>query len=323
MGVRELMSTYLRQARFFILLSLLAASAAVRVAAGEFAFSYAVAGPTKDLRFGQPSGIVVSERLDALYLADIKESAVYSMDLHGVSRPTDMSNEKFVEPYALALDAEGSLYVTLSETAPIKVIAPGGRTSSIELPRPEGDAPPSPGRMAFDREGNLYVVDRANCRLYVLDRDRKLKLRLGGEGSRRGEFRRLQDVAVDRQGRIYALDSVGVPVQVFDRKGKYLYRFGFHGEGSQDIGNPSAIALDRNEQVWIADRGRHSLVVFDRAGEFLRRFGVYGVGEGMIFDPVDIEIDAFGRVYIVEGEARRMQVFTVGHPYESFGTFDF
>ena len=58
--------------------------------------------------------------------------------------------------------------------------------------------------------------------------------------------------------------------------------------------------------------------MFDRAGEFLRRFGTYGVGEGTLFDPVDIEIDGFGKVYVAEAGARRLQVFTVSRPYETF-----
>ena len=66
------------------------------------------------------------------------------------------------------------------------------------------------------------------------------------------------------------------------------------------------------------DKGQHCLKVFDRAGEFLRRLGSYGVGEGTLFDPVDIEIDSFGKVYVAESGARRLQVFVVGRPYETF-----
>jgi DNA-binding beta-propeller fold protein YncE len=294
---------------------LLAASAAV---AGEFSSSLAITGYQRDTRFGEPSGLAVSDRLNTIYLTDVKDAALYAFNMQGVPKSVESDKEKIGVPYAVAVDKDGNVYVATNDAGPIKVIDSKGEVTPIELEVPEGDQKPKPGRMAFDREGNLYVVDRANSRLYVLDKDRRLKMRIGGKGSKRGEFRQLQDAAIDRSGRIYALDALGIPVQVFDKKGKYLYRFGFHGGGDQDIGTPNAIALDRNDQVWIVDKGQHCLKVFDRAGEFLRRFGTYGVGEGTLFDPVDIEIDGSGRIYVAESGARRVQVFIVSRPYETF-----
>lgn len=294
---------------------LLAASTA---SAQEFSFSLAITGYRTDTRFGEPSGLALSERANLIYLTDVKDAALYVFNPEGVPKSIESDKAKIGAPYAVAVDKDSNAYVAANDAGPVKVIDSKGEVKSFEFEAPQGDQMPRPGRMAFDRDGNLYVVDRANSRLYVFDKDRKLKMRIGSKGSKRGEFRQLQDVAVDRQGRIYALDALGIPVQVFDKKGKYLYRFGFHGAGDQDIGYPNGIALDRNEQVWIVDKGQHCLKVFDRAGEFLRRFGTYGVGEGTLFDPVDIEIDGFGKVYVAEAGARRLQVFTVSRPYETF-----
>ncbi len=294
--------------------------AGLAAAAGDFTFSFSIKGYHDDTRFGDPSAVAVSDRANALYIVDSKDAALYGFNLQGVPKSQESDKEKIGTPYAIAADKDGKLYVTTADAGPVNVIDAEDKVTAIDLEIPEGDKKARPGRMAFDRDNNFYVVDRENSRLYVLDKDRKLKMRIGGKGSKRGEFRQLQDVAVDRQGRIYALDALGIPVQVCDKKGKYLYRFGFHGEGPQDIGYPSAIALDRNDQVWIVDKGQHCLKVFDRTGDFLRRFGSYGVGEGTLFDPVDIEIDGFGRIYVAESGARRMQVFTVNRPYEAFTT---
>lgn len=293
------------------------------LAAAEFSFSFSITGYRDDTRFSEPSTVGVSDRSNLIYLVDSKDAAVYSFNLQGAPKSLECDREKLGIPYAVAVDKDGRVYIATTEAGPIKMLDADGKVAPIELEAPAGDQKPKPGRMAFDRDGNLYVVDRANSRVYVLDKDRKLKLRIGGKGSKRGEFRQLQDVAVDRQGRIYALDSLGIPVQVYDKKGKYLYRFGFRGEGSQDIGHPNAIALDRNDQVWIVDKGQHCLKVFDRAGDFLRRFASYGVGEGTLFEPVDIDIDISGKVYVAELGARRVQVFTVGRPYETFTTAGF
>lgn len=307
-----------RRVRWLALVLLLAASSAMAQSAGEFTFGFCIRGYDEDTRFGEPSSIAISERSDVICLADVKDATLYVFNLQGLPKSIKADAEKLKAPYAVGIDKDGTTYVAGRDAGPVRIIGSDGRISDLELEAPEGDEPPKPGRMAFDRDGNLYVVDRTNSRLYVFDKDRKLKMRVGGKGNKRGEFRQLTDAAVDRQGRIYALDSVGVPVQVFDKKGKYLYRFGFRGAGDQDIGNPAAIALDRNDQVWIVDKGRHCLKVFDRAGEFLRRLGSYGVGEGTLFEPVDIEIDNFGKVYIAESGARRIQVFIIGRAYETF-----
>ena len=86
---------------------------------------------------------------------------------------------------------------------------PKATSALLELTADQGQdkEPPKPGRMTFDHDGNLYVVERANCQIFVFDKDRKFKFKFGGIGDKRGEFKLLQDVAVDRQGRIYATDS--------------------------------------------------------------------------------------------------------------------
>ena len=284
----------------------------------DFIFCFRVNGYEPDGWFGEPVALAVDERAGVIYVADAKAGSVSAFSLQGVPKSQYGSEHGLKSPLGLAVDKQGSLYVSESEGGPVKIISSKGEASTLELPAEEVKQPPKPGRMTFDRDGNLYVVDRANCRIYVFDKERKLKLKLGGMGDKRGEFKMLQDVAVDRQGRIYALDSVGVPVQVFDRKGKYIYRFGFRGEGEEDISAAAALFIDRNDQIWVLDRGQHCFKVFDRSGAFLRQLGGYGLDEGALFQPTDAEIDNLGRVYVVEAGARRLQVFSLNRPFEPF-----
>ena len=289
----------------------------------ELTFYYSVNGYERDAWFGEPAALALDERSNLLYVADRKDGTIDAFSIQGIAKFRYGAKEKLGPPLAVAVDKKGNIYVAENIGGPIKIIDSKRQITTLQLEAAEGDDTPKPGRMTFDRDGNLYVVDQANCRLYVFDKERKLKIKLGGRGEKRGEFKMLQDVAVDRQGRIYALDAMGIPVQVFDRKGKYIYRFGFHGEGDRDLGFPTAIAIDRNDQLWIVDKGQHALKVFDRVGTFLRRFGSYGLGEGTLFHPVDLEIDSFGRVFVAEAGARRLQVFTLSRPYEPFTPAEF
>lgn len=285
-------------------------------AEADFAFRYAVNGYDGKTWFGEPTSLALNERSGLIYVADAKTGTVDAFNRQGIPRFRYGLKQGLESPLALAVDAKGDVYVAENDGGPIKIIGAKEEISTLELPATEGKEPPKPGRMSFDQDGNLYVVDRANNQIFVFDKQRKIKFRIAALESDHYEFKLLQDVAVDRQGRIYALDSMGPPVQVFDRNGKYMYRFGLHGEGDQDLAFPSALFLDRNDQVWILDRAQHGLKVFDRTGMFLRRFAGYGLGEGMLFHPIDADMDSFGHVIVLETGSRRMQVFDLARPYE-------
>jgi DNA-binding beta-propeller fold protein YncE len=282
----------------------------------DFTFRYTVNGYDGKTWFGEPTSLALNERSGLIYVSDAKTGTVDAFSRQGIPRFRYGLKQGLESPLALAVDSKGDVYVAENRGGPIKIIGAKEEVSTLELPAVEGKDLPKPGRMCFDQDGNLYVVDRANNQIVVFDKQRKIKFRIVALESDQYKFKLLQDVAVDRQGRIYALDSIGPPVQVFDRNGKYMYRFGLHGEGEQDLAFPSALFLDRNDQVWIVDRAQHGLKVFDRTGIFLRRFGSYGLGEGMLFHPVDADMDSFGYVFVLEIGSRRMQVFALARPFE-------
>ncbi len=284
----------------------------------DFTFRYAVNGYDGKSWFGDPASLALNERSGLIYVSDVKTGTLDAFSRQGIPRFRYGPKQGLKSPLAVAVDSKGDVYVAENEGGPIKIIGAKEELTTLELPAVEGNEQPKPGRMTFDRDGNLYVVDRANNEICVFDKQRKIRFRIAALESDQYKFKMLQDVAVDRQGRIYVLDSIGPPIQVFDRNGKYLYRFGLHGEAEQDLAFPTAMFLDRNDQIWIVDRAQHGLKVFDRTGMFLRRFGNYGLGEGMLFYPVDADIDSFGHVIVLESGSRRMQVFALARPFEPF-----
>ena len=284
----------------------------------ELSFYFGVKGYEPNSWFGEPSALALDERSGLIYVADQKAGVVNAFSTQGVAKFQYGTKNGLKAPVGLAVDKLGNVYVSENEGGPIKIINSRADISTLELPSDEkqGREAPKPGRMTFDRDGNLCVVDRANCQVIVFDKDRKFKFRFGGIGDKRGEFKLLQDVAVDRQGRFYTADSVGIPVQVFDRSGGYVSGIGRRGEASQDLSFATGIFVDRNDQVWVVDKIQHCLKVFDRSGMFLRSFGTYGQGEGSLFYPVAATADSLGRVYVLEAGARRLQVFSLSQPFE-------
>ncbi len=283
----------------------------------DFALQFRVNGYGSDTTFSAPAALALDEKAGVIYVADTKAGEIDGFTMQGMPKLRYGAREGLIAPIGVAVDAQGTLYVTENEAAPIRVISAKGESSAFEIPKGDAKETPKPGRLVLDRDGNLYVVDRANERLCVFDAKKALKFCITGTDAKHG-FKGLQDAMVDRQGRIYTLDKSGMPVQVFDKKGKLLYRFAYQGEGDQDISSPAGLFMDRNDQIWVVDRGQHALKVFDRSGSFLRRFGAYGTDEGLLFQPVDAEMDSFGRTYVVEAGARRLQVFSLTRPFEPF-----
>jgi sugar lactone lactonase YvrE len=284
----------------------------------DFAFQFRVNGFDQGTSFMQPSSLAIDESAGLIYIADLKAGEVDVFTLQGMPKMRYSASDGIKAPFGLAVDKSGKLLVSEDEAGPVKVLDSSGKAGTIELPQEEGKPAPRPGRISVDKNGNIYIVDRATQRIIVLGPDRKFRFYVGSEGDGKGKFRGLADSATDRQGRIYTVDRSGMPVQVFDRDGKYLYRFGFQGHGEQDIAFPAGVFVDRNDQIWVVDRGEHSFKIFDRSGTFLRRFGWYGLEEGLLFQPVDAQMDSFGRVYVLEAGARRLQVFSLLRPFEPF-----
>ncbi|MHB1457355.1 MAG: NHL repeat-containing protein [Armatimonadota bacterium] len=266
--------------------------------------------------FNTPSSFAINNKSRTMCVVDTGE--VYLMNTQGLLLERISEKTGVKSPAGIAITNDGRIYISDTGTGSVKVISSDATQKTIELPAVEGGKAPIPGRMTIDRNGNLYVIDRANQRICVFDKDSKLKFQFGKIGAKHGEFKSLEDVAVDRLGRIYAIDSSGTPVQVFDKKGKYLYRFGFKGEGDEDISFAAGLFIDPNDQVWVVDQGAHCLKVFDRNGAFLRRFGEYGTEQGALFQPVDADIDSLGRVYVLEAGAKRLQVFMLRRSFERF-----
>jgi sugar lactone lactonase YvrE len=125
--------------------------------------------------------LAAASRLPAQTITTIAGNGLYGPAKEGVA--ASASPFAFAEgiPGGLALDAEGSLYV--SETSAERVWKIDGKTGLLVAVAGSGqggfsgDGGPAtaarlhePGDLAFDREGNLYVADLGNNRVRRVDR---------------------------------------------------------------------------------------------------------------------------------------------------------
>ena len=107
--------------------------------------------------------------------------------------------------------------------------------------------------VAFDENGNLYIVDG-----------------LGG--------------GVVAGGNIRILGSEGMRVLVFDASGNFLHQFGTSGEGPGEFNMPAGFAVMRDGTTIVSDAGHRAYQLFDADGSFLRMVRGSDSGGGMLSD---------------------------------------
>jgi len=268
----------------------------------------------KDLLFGEvdarlvrPMAVVASDGI--LYVADPGARGVHRFDTAGgnYSLITAADDLALPSPVGLARGAAGEVYVADSKLAQILVIRPGTKVAvrlylEVKLTQPTG--------IAFDAvSGRLYVVDTAEHRIHIFERDGSLAGSIGRRGTGDGEFNYPTYLWRTPQGRLYVTDSLNFRVQAFDERCQFIGKFGHQGDGSGDAARPKGVATDRHGHVYVVDALFHAFQIFDASGRLLLPVGERGQAHGEFWLPTGIFIDAETEtIYIADSYNQRIQV---------------
>lgn len=189
---------------------------------------------------------------------------------------------RLVSPNGLALDAQGTLYISDIGTHQVVKRARDGRLTVVAgtgVGGFNGDGGPAaraqlfaPHDLAFDADGNLLVADSFNHRIRRIDRRGVITTVAGaGASAYRGDggaaaaalLNGPQDVAVDRHGGLLIADTYNNVVRRIDRAG-IITTFagsepGLAGDGGPatkaQINMPTAVAVAPDGTVYISDAG--------------------------------------------------------------------
>jgi DNA-binding beta-propeller fold protein YncE len=244
-------------------------------------------------------GVFVDNKRKELYVADSGRNEVLIFDLKGSPVFKFGAVNGVANPFDLVV-RDGLIYLVQEGKAYIEVFNYRGEAVRRVAP-PEGITF-SPGRMAMDEDGSLYVVNKARTTCMVFDSQDRFVGTIGTG------LTSLAGVAVSKD-RIYLITPFGGrAVHVYDKKGNFIMAF----EGLQDqggtLGLPTSVTIDKNGLLWLVDSLR-GIVVYDPGGKEVVRFNEYGETKGQLFFPVDIDFDKGNIVYISEKGAKRISVF--------------
>lgn len=270
-----------------------------------------------DAGFDWPIGVAVNKNGSRVYVVDSNNRLVKAFNAggqevgsFGKSQSGKGGNEGFLNPLYVAVSPlTGDVYVTDRSTASISIYSPNGTYKGMFSPKTdEKDFAWSPLGISFDSKGNMYVSDatKGNHRILVFDKNGKLKLKFGKEGTKNGEFEYPNGIYVDTDGTIYVADTNNSRIQVFDKNGKLKSIIGKSGRNS--VGHPVGIALDGNGRLNVVDTFGHTVMVYDKKGQFIYNFGSYGNKDGQLMFPMGLAAYK-NNIYVVDREGKRVQVW--------------
>jgi len=189
---------------------------------------------------------------------------------------------------AVSTDAQSNVYVLHRNTTidPVVVFDANGNYLRSWGKGGIGD----PHGIRVDRDGNVWVVDRANAVLKYTS-DGKLLQTWGTRGVKGNDdktFNLPTDISWDSQGNFYVSDGYGnTRVVKFDKAGKFVMAWGTPGSGPGQFNTPHSIAFDSKDRCYVSDRENNRIQIFDANGKLIKIWNHLGSTQGIWISPKD------------------------------------
>ena len=217
---------------------------------------------------------------------------------------------QFRYPRGVAVDDEGNILVADGNNHRIQKFTNDGQfLTSVGTEGTEQLQFRSPRDVAFNTHNKkVYVVDKANDRIQVLNSDLTFSNIIGGEyGTKDKEFAFPWGITCDSTGNVYVADSGNNRIQVFTASGKFLRQFGHHGNGEGELDWPVGVAVDSRGMVFVSDYNNNRISVFTTEGRFLKSFGRNGTKPGEFKYPMWLAVDDYDVLCVCDDD--RVQIF--------------
>jgi DNA-binding beta-propeller fold protein YncE len=234
--------------------------------------------------------------------------------------PLVAGDGQFYEPWGVAVDLEGNIYVADTWNGRIQVFAPDGtflrRWGTFNVSGGEGGDPMAlfgPRGLAFDLDGNLLVADTGNKRVVRYRPSGEYVDQVGAGGVVAGRFEEPTDVGVDpTNGTILVADSWNGRIQRFGSDLVYQSEFAVPGWAGRDIFQKPSLAVGVDGTIYTTDPATGQVVAYDPTGQVKYAMGGLGADGSQLGLPNGIRVDLAGSSLVVaDGGNNRVMVFPI------------
>jgi len=286
----------------------------------------AVKRQTKPVQIVANAGLVAPRGLaiapdGSVYVADTGNSRIVRFDAAGNilttwgSRTPDGQSPPapgtFVEPWGVALDAQGNVYVADTWNHRIQKFDANGKFLLQWGSFGQPDSGPTgfwgPRGIAVGADGRVYLTDTGNKRVAVFDANGKFLQAFKADGD--GALDEPVGIALGTDGRVYVADTWNLRVAVFSADGQFQTSWPVQGWAGDSLDNKPYIAVDAQGRVYVTDPEAYRVIVFSSTGAPLAVFGEPGLDENTFGLPVGIASAADGTLWVVDSGNNRLEKF--------------
>ncbi len=182
---------------------------------------------------------------------------------------------QLIWPAAIAVDPQGSLYVTDEWLNRVSVFdAEGNYLRHFGTVQPGDGGPNGASGIAIGADDVLYVTDGRSHQVRKFTTGGEFLGAWGSRGAGQGELDSPWGITVDDSGFVYVADHKNNRVQKFTSAGSFVAQFGQGGSKKGDLSHPTDVAVDSEGDVYICDWSRNRwdrgrVHTFDAEGRFL------------------------------------------------------
>ena len=227
--------------------------------------------------------------------------------------PLAAGDGQFKEPWGVAVDTEGRVYVADTWNHRVQVFDANGaflrKWGVLGQTTILADMLYGPRDIAIDPAGQVLVSDTGNKRVLVYDRDGVLLDQFGTGGAAPGQLDEPVGIDVDAEGNTYVADTWNQRIDVFDSHRLYARDWTVDAWAGQSIVNKPYLAVDGQDRVYSTDPEGYRVLVFSREGEPVAVFGTYGFDANSFSLPTGIDVDGQGNIYVTDTNAHRVMKF--------------
>jgi DNA-binding beta-propeller fold protein YncE len=211
--------------------------------------------------------------------------------------------EQMSAPFTLASDDAGSVFISDPGSSFVHKLTSRGEPllSFQDL------MIPSPGPLALDSGGGIYIADRESSRVFIFEPDgNRLREQRRGGNTR---FKSVAALAADADGNIFVVELDAAQILKFDDRGRFRKAWGKKGSGPGQFQSPREIAAGTDGYLYVADQGNSRIQKFTREGIFVSSWGGGPAGAAGIKRPTGLAVnDRF--VVATDERPRRIFVWT-------------